>query len=202
MACEIRPIAAADIEQVLLLYGPFIEDTVITFEEAVPTLADFTERVRRITAWFPWLVCVAEDGTILGYAYAAPHRGRAAYRWNAELSIYVGPKAQRSGIGKALYSCLLALLREQGYRTAYGIITVPNPQSIRFHEAFGFTSCGTLPQAGYKHGRWHDVAILEKKLLKAAAQPKEPISLLSVPFETVEALLQENSRICRNFLPK
>jgi phosphinothricin acetyltransferase len=97
------------------------------------------------------------DGRIGGYAYACKHRTREAYQWCCEVSVYVAPEFLRKGLGKTLYLSLFERLRERGYVNAYAGITLPNPQSVGFHEALGFTLIGRYPKIGYKLGEWRDV---------------------------------------------
>ena len=106
---------------------------------------------------YPFLV--ADDGgQVVGYAYAGPHNDRAAYRWSANVSVYVDPSRHRTGIGRSLYRALLALLAAQGYRQAIAGITLPNAGSVGIHEAAGFTIVGIYRQVGWKLGAWHDVS--------------------------------------------
>ena len=159
----IRLAKESDIPAILDIYGPYIENTAISFEYTVPTLEEFTQRFRDITTQFPWLVW-EEDGTILGYAYGSLPFGRAAYRWCAASSIYLTPSAQGKGIGKALYRVLEAILTAQGYRRTYAIITSDNPGSLRFHEAVGFRFLARFPDCGVKFSRLYSVVWMEKVL--------------------------------------
>lgn len=115
-----------------------------------------------VTAWtdtgdrFPWFVAEA-DGVVIGFAMASPFKGRCAYAFTAEVSVYVAPKQQGKGVGEALYRRLVPTLKAQGYRTLLAVIAVPNPASERLHERFGFQRVGTLERVGWKLGRWHDV---------------------------------------------
>lgn len=126
---------------------------------------------------YPWLVAESDE-FILGYAYASPLRKRDAYRWSVELSIYVDREQRGQGAGSALYTALLETLERQGFQSAYGVVTLPNPESVGFHELFGFERVALLPKAGYKLGEWHDVAWYERSLGERSASPSEPI-----PFE-------------------
>ena len=107
----------------LAIYAQYI-DTSITFETALPSEDEFAGRIRAYGAVYPWLVA-EENGEILAYAYAHRAQERAAYDWNAELSVYVSKDAAGRGLGTRLYRALLALLKEQGVRTAYGVVTMP-----------------------------------------------------------------------------
>ena len=160
---SIRLATKADLLQILAIYAPYVENTTFSFEYEPPTPAEFENRFSHITAQFPWLVW-EENGEILGYAYASAPFSRAAYRWCAEPSIYLAPHARRKGIGKALYAALEELLRLQGYRTAYAIITSGNPDSIAFHKAMGYSYLAEFPDCGFKHGAWCGITWMEKLL--------------------------------------
>jgi phosphinothricin acetyltransferase len=109
---------------------------------------------------YPWLVW-REEGRVVAFAKAGPHRTRDAYAWTAEVSVYVEPKAHRRGIARALYARLLRLLTVQGYFTLIAGISEPNEASIALHEGFGFERCAIFTRAGFKWGEWHDVGYWE-----------------------------------------
>ena len=159
----IRFAKEADIPAILDIYGPYVQNTATSFEYSVPTLAEFTERFRGITAQFPWLVW-EEDGKVLGYAYGSLPFGRAAYRWVAASSIYLAPSAQGKGIGRKLYEALERILTEQGYRKTYAIITSDNPGSLAFHEKMGFRFLARFPDCGIKFSKLYSVIWMEKSL--------------------------------------
>ena len=89
---------------------------------------------RRIRAAHEWLVA-ERDGTVVGYAYGGIHRTRRAYQWTAEVSAYVDRTAQRSGVGRELYTELFRRLRDRGFRLLVAGITLPNEASVAIHEA-------------------------------------------------------------------
>jgi L-amino acid N-acyltransferase YncA len=114
-----------------------------TFLDGAPSVAEMRTAIGRTTATHPWLVA-ERDGLVVGYAYAGPHRTRPAYRWAAEVSVYVDRACQRQGVGRSLYEELLVQLRLQRLHVALAGISLPNPGSIALHEAVGFTG-GSLP---------------------------------------------------------
>lgn len=79
----------------------------------MPTDAAFSDRIRETAAQFPYLVC-EKDGGIIGYAYAHRIRERAAYDWDAELSVYLKQGMHGRGIGTVLLACLIELLEMPG----------------------------------------------------------------------------------------
>ena len=159
----IRFATEADIPEILDIYAPYVLNTAYSFEYTVPTLEEFTERFRCYTAQFPWLVW-EEEGVVLGYAYASRPWGRAAYSWNAEISIYLAPRIHGKGIGRKLCTVLEELLRLQGYRIIYSVITSDNQGSIDFHKKIGYTLVAEFPGCGHKFGRQLGTVWLEKRL--------------------------------------
>jgi L-amino acid N-acyltransferase YncA len=135
------------------IYAPYVADTVVSFELRPPTGPEMAGRMRSAYAWL-----VAElDGVVAGYAYAAAHRERAAYRWAADVAVYLEAGRQRSGMGRGLYTRLFEQLRAIGLWTLCAGITQPNPASTGLHRAMGFTPVGTYRRIGWKAGAWHDV---------------------------------------------
>ena len=173
---SIRPANLQDLPRILEIYGPYVKNTAISFEYTVPTLEAFTQRFLGITAQFPWLVW-EENGIVLGYAYGSLPFERAAYQWSAECSIYLCPEAWGKGIGKKLYAALEQLLQKQGYRKVYAIITTANEPSVAFHQAVGFRHTATMPDCGYKFGKWYGTIWMEKDLNTWDKPPREPVSI-------------------------
>jgi phosphinothricin acetyltransferase len=167
-----------DAAAIQAIYAPHVIEGAATFETVLPGVEAMRERIRARLPQYPWLVW-EERGDVLAYAYAGRFRERAAYDWIAETSIYVDAGAQRRGIARRLYTALLDTLRLQGLNQAVGVITVPNPVSVGFHESLGFEPAGTWRQCGYKLGRWWDVGVWQKEL-QAAANPPPAITPFAV----------------------
>ena len=167
---HIRFADPGDAAACLAVYAQYI-DTSITFETVLPSEAEFSGRIRSYGAVYPWLIA-EEDGHVLAYAYAHRAQERAAYGWNAELSVYVRRDAAGRGLGTKLYTVLLALLQKQGVRTAYGVVTMPNDASSALHQKLGFRVLGTYRNTGYKNGRWRDVVWFEKPIGSFTGEPR------------------------------
>jgi phosphinothricin acetyltransferase len=167
-----------DAPQIAAIYRPFCEDNCISFETEAPDAAEMASRIDRIGRRFPWLV-KEQDGTVAGYAYASPHRERAAYRWVVEVTVYIQERFRGQGVGRALYSELFRRLCAQGLFKAYAGILIPNPASQAFHESMGFTLVGVYRKVGYKMGSWLDVGWWVYSLqpeVDSPAEPKPPAS--------------------------
>ena len=170
---EIRLAKLADAPAIAAIYRHYVENTFISFELTAPTETVMRERMAKVLAKLPWLVCEL-DGAIAGYAYASPHHDRAAYQWSVDSSVYLRHGLQRRGLGRALYSELFTLLVQQGYYTAYAGVSLPNVASVGLHESFGFEPVGVYRNAGFKFGSWHDVGWWQKPLRNYAAPIASP----------------------------
>ncbi len=154
------------------VYAPYVTDSVISFEVLPPTASEMARRMEDSLAWL-----VAErDGQILGYAYGSSHRERAAYRWSADVAVYISRPNHRAGVGRALYDRLLAELRVLGLWTLCAGITQPNDASNGLHRALGFTSVGTYRRIGWKAGHWHDVQWWQLDLRPSEEGPPEELT--------------------------
>src|SRR5579875_1765070 len=173
-AATLRAARPADAAAIAAIYAPYVTGTAISFEEVPPSVGVIAARMTA-SPRLPWWVAV-DGGTVAGFAYAAPHRSRAAYRWSVEVSVYLAPSYRGRGLGMALYRRLLPEVRGLGYVSAYVGITLPNPASVRLHERAGFTPVGVFRDVGYKHGRWHDVGWWHLPLADPPADPADPRS--------------------------
>jgi phosphinothricin acetyltransferase len=178
MPPALRLATALDAQQVQEIYAPYCF-TPISFELEPPSVAEIRQRIEKILPLYPWIV-LEDGGTMLGYAYAGRHRDRAAYAWSVDTSVYIREDSRRRGIGRALYTSLLAMLPLQGYVFAYAGITLPNPGSVGLHEAMGFVRVGIYDRVGFKCGAWHDVMWLQRPLQACPAEPPPTKTLAEV----------------------
>jgi phosphinothricin acetyltransferase len=173
---ELRPAEdPTDAAACAAIYAPYVTDTVISLEETAPTETEMAARIAKHSANHAWLMA-ALDGEPVGFAYGSQHRERAAYRWAADVSVYIDRSAQRRGIGRQLYTALLDTLIRRGYYVACAGITLPNDASVALHEAFGFVPVGVYRNIGFKFGAWHDVGWWQRALRRSTSgqPPAEP----------------------------
>jgi L-amino acid N-acyltransferase YncA len=152
------------------VYSEFVRDTAISFETVPPTADELATRIERIHRTHPWLVAEVNN-RVVGFAYGSPHRERAAYRWAADVSVYIERASHRRGIGRALYGALFDMLRAQRLLTACAGITLPNDASVALHESFGFVAVGVYRRIGYKAGAWRDVGWWQLELARTDGDP-------------------------------
>jgi putative acetyltransferase len=169
-AMTIELAGAEDLERIVALSNRAAEISTANFATSPEAVADWQQAWESTRAHYPWLVARV-DGAVVGFAKASPHRSRGAYRWTAEVSVYIDDAWQGRRVGRALYDVLIPILRAQGYVTLLAGITAGHAASERLHERVGFVRCGTFHRAGWKLGGWHDVGYWELQLQPVAAQP-------------------------------
>ena len=168
-----------DAEELLAIYAPYVRDTAVSFEYVVPSVEEFVDRILQISAKYPYIKAV-EDGKIIGYAYANTFKGRKAYDWSVETTVYVRRDVKRNGIGRRLYECLEQSLRKMGVLNMNACIASAKVDdafltndSMYFHSRMGFTEVGRFHNSGYKFGRWYDMIWMEKMIGPHDAHPGE-----------------------------
>lgn len=178
----IRGATVEDAGKLLDIYAYYVTHTAITFECDVPSLEEFQRRIANTLRANPYLV-LEEDGVIMGYAYAGPFVGRAAYGHCRELTIYLAPSARGRGLGRMLYEALEDELKKRGVLNLYACIGDPivedeylTRNSERFHGRMGFVKVGEFHKCGYKFQRWYNMIWMEK-IIGAHRDPGESAPL-------------------------
>jgi phosphinothricin acetyltransferase len=169
---QVRAVAPADIPAIRAIYAAEVLTGVATFEEVPPSEIEMTARIDKIVnAGLPYIVAERDDA-VLGYAYAGPFHARAAYRSTLENTVYIRPEYHRQGVGRALLAELIARAEAGGHRQMMALIThVADSASVALHAALGFRMMGIAQSVGYKHGRWLDVAYMQRALGSADTTP-------------------------------
>ncbi|MEO8447742.1 MAG: N-acetyltransferase family protein, partial [bacterium] len=139
------------------------KSSIATFEEEVMSEEEIKNRIKDVSKDYPWIV-YEDSGKVSGYAYATKWKERNAYRFTAEIAVYVENGNERKGIGTELLKNLIELSKEKGLHKLIAGIALPNEASITLHERSGFEKCAHFKQSGYKFGKWIDVGYWEKIL--------------------------------------
>ena len=175
---NIEKVVLEDAKELLSIYAPYVKETAISFEYEVPTEEEFASRIQHISSKYPYIKAI-EDGRILGYAYANTFKGRQAYDWSVETTIYLRQDAKRRGIGRMLYEQLEKSLKDMGILNMNACIAVPIKEDIHlsndsfyFHSKMGFELVGTFHKSGYKFEKWYDMIWMEKMIGEHDAKPK------------------------------
>jgi L-amino acid N-acyltransferase YncA len=190
---EVRPARIYDAKEIIDIYAPSILNAAISFETEVPSLVEMEGRIESILEKFPWIVC-SIDGEIAGYVYGSKYRDREAYQWSCECTAYIHEQFKGKGIGKKLYQLLFQLLKLQGFRTVYAVITLPNEASINLHEKCGFEKFAEYENVGYKFGYWHTVGWWKLRLNDYDPDPPPPLKLSGLDSEMIIDLFRKTAQ--------
>jgi L-amino acid N-acyltransferase YncA len=163
VSASIRDATPDDAAAIAAIYNRYVLDTTITFEEEAVTQEEMRARIAEVqTASLPWLV--ATDGRLLGFAYASKWKGRCAYRFSVEVTVYLGEGAAGRGLGSRLYAELFERLRAAGMHSVLAGIALPNEPSVALHEKMGMEKVAHFGEVGFKLGRWVDVGYWQRTL--------------------------------------
>jgi phosphinothricin acetyltransferase len=157
----IRFVQPQDAQALCCIYNPYVNNSIVTFEESEVAVEDMTKRIT--DASLPWLV-LEEENRVQGYAYLAPWKHRSAYRFTAETTIYLREGTTGQGLGETLYSQLISAARERSLRVLVACLALPNEPSRRLHEKLGFRKVAHFSRVGFKFDRWLDVGYWELQL--------------------------------------
>ncbi|MDE2592362.1 MAG: N-acetyltransferase [Actinomycetales bacterium] len=162
----IRPAVETDLVQVLEIYNYYVANSVVTFDIEKMSQADWHTKFEYIKSLeLPFLVAQSGSGQVLGFAYLAPWRQKAAYRRTVEDSIYLRPAATGKRIGTKLLAALIEKGKAAGVKEIVAVISDKGAESsIALHESFGFTNQGHLGKVGFKFGRWLGTVLMQKSL--------------------------------------
>jgi L-amino acid N-acyltransferase YncA len=151
-------------------HGPAIR---ALFNEAIVTstaLYDYQPRTEAsMQTWFaakragnfPVLGVENAAGELMGFASYGSFRAYPANKYTVEHSVYVDGRFRGQGLAEALMRRLIDHAKQAELHVLVGGIDATNAASIRLHEKLGFSHAGTIRHAGFKFGRWLDLAFYQ-----------------------------------------
>lgn len=190
---RIRLAQEKDAAALLEIYKQYI-DTTVTFEYELPSKEEFQRRIREYSKDYPYFICT-ENGRCVGYVYAHRAQERAAFQWNAELSIYLDKNCHSKGAGTVLYEMMFEILAKQGVKTLYGLVTTPNPNSVKLHERTGFQLAGTYHNTGFKANQWCDLLLYEKQIGEYDVKPAPMIPFSKMNRNELAAIIKKYEKM-------
>lgn len=153
------------------------------FNEAIvnsTALYDYQPRpLESMKAWFdakqqgnfPVIGLEDSQGQLLAFGSYGTFRAWPAYKYTAEHSVYVHHDHRGRGLGLEVMRALIESARQRDLHALVGGIDATNTASIALHQRLGFQHVGTLPQVGFKLGRWLDLALYQLLL----ETPRKPV---------------------------
>ena len=116
------------------------------------------------------MVTVASDGAerdgdvVVAYGSLSPYRSKPAFARTVEDSVYVAGEHRGAGLGGLILAELIRRARALEHHSIVARITARNVASLRLHARHGFQPVGVERESAFKLGRWHDVAIMQRRL--------------------------------------
>ena len=167
---KIRNARIEDAERLVEIYAYYVRNTAVSFEYKVPSVSEFSERIRKTMEQYPYLVC-EKQGRVIGYAYAGAYSIREAYAWTATSSIYIDYTFRRQGAGARLYEALEDRLRKQGIVNLLAGVAYSEKEDVflshdscQFHLKQGYIQVARMRGIGKKFDRWYDLLWMQKRL--------------------------------------
>lgn len=163
---SIRTATEADLSAMVEIYNYYIQNSVVTFDMEPMVLADWAAKYKWINELgLPFIVAESPSKQIIGFAYVAPWRQKAAFKRTVEDSIYLRPAAIGKRVGTKLLAELLDQAKAVGVKEVVAVISDKGAESsIALHERFGFKHQGHLGKVGFKFGRWLGTVLMQKSL--------------------------------------
>jgi phosphinothricin acetyltransferase len=140
------------------IWNAAIRDTTITFNPVEKTDSEVAALCAQDC--FVW----DHDDRVLGFARFFQFRGGDGYRFTVEQTVMLHPDGHGRGGGRALVTALCDAAKVGGMHTMFAGCSAENPDAVRFHAACGFETVATLPEVGFKFGRWIDLILMQKRL--------------------------------------
>jgi len=168
------PAHPTDLQSVTAIYGAHVRHGTASFEIDPPDCDEMQVRFASLMAKGYPILLLRSGETVLGFAYAGPHKARAAYNHTVEDSIYLHPDAMGRGYGSRLLAALIEATRARGFKQMIAVIgDSDNAASIGVHRAAGFTHIGIARNLGFKFNRYLDVVFMQLSLGEALPQKEQ-----------------------------
>ncbi len=159
----IRPARPGDAAQLASLMNHWIENTAITFNPIPKTEADIRKMIAaKAAAGHGFFVATDEAGLVIGQASYGQFRAGVGYKTCMEHSISVVPGVR--GVGRALMTVIEDHACKAGAHQMIAGVSGENPEGRAFHERLGYRLIATVPEAGFKFGRFMDLVLMQKFL--------------------------------------
>ncbi len=152
-------------EAILAILNDAIENSTALYDykpRTMDSMVSWFETKR--AGGFPVIGLISEAGELMGFGSFGAFRMQPAYKYTVEHSIYLHRDFRGLGLGKVLLQLVIDAAVASDLHAVIGVIDSTNDGSIALHQKLGFKCVGTLPQVGFKFGRWLDVDLYQLTL--------------------------------------
>ena len=159
-AFKLRDATRADLAQIVAIYNASIPARLATGDlEPVSVEAREPWFAAHNSEKYPLIVAETAGKKIIGWGGLTQFKARAAYRYTAEISIYVAPGHARQGVASAIADDLMRRCPELEIKSLVALIFGHNEPSVSFFSKRGFKLWGHLPRIADLDGVERDLVI-------------------------------------------
>lgn len=165
MTINFRRARPTDLAAIVAIFN---ESVALPINDEVELITPASRRkwLAEFTAAFPLWVAEEAD-QVVAWCGLEPFYQHPAYRFAAEISLYVGRAVQGQGIGRRFLELVDRQVREQlPIRTVIAYIYQENQASQHLFTKAGFNYWGRLHQIANLNGTFHDLLIYGKAYQK------------------------------------
>jgi len=160
----VRLATASDAEAICRIYNQGIEDRIATLETELRTPDERRQWLAARSPRHPVIVAENAQGEVVGWGSLNVFNAREAYRFVADISVYVDRAWRGKGVGSALLARLAELGREHGFHKLVLSAFPFNAGGMALYSRHGFRTVGIYEQQGLLDGKWVDTIVMEKIL--------------------------------------
>jgi phosphinothricin acetyltransferase len=187
MDYRIRPATEADAAAICQIYNQGIEDRLATLETELRTADERRQWLKSRSPRHPVIVAERAEpvtasnrpptplpdhaapattipATTIAWASLNVFNARDAYRFVADISVYVERQWRGKGAGRVLLTRLIELGREHEYHKLVLSAFPFNPGGMTLYDKLGFRTVGIYKEQGQLDGAWVDTIIMERLL--------------------------------------
>jgi L-amino acid N-acyltransferase YncA len=178
---RVRPATEADAAVICRIYNQGIEDRLATLETELRTPDERRQWLAARTPRHPVIVAEPPEPATSSTSPPTPRAGpgapapiawaslnvfspREAYRFVADISVYVERSWRGKGVGRVLLARLIELAPQHGFHKLVLSAFPFNPGGMALYEAMGFRTVGIYKEQGQLDGHWVDTIIMERLL--------------------------------------
>ncbi|MCD7034639.1 N-acetyltransferase family protein [Metabacillus sp. GX 13764] len=164
MDINIRQALLEDLDSIVEIYNSTVASRLVTADIEPVTVESRQEWFQQHTPERPLWVGEDADGNICGWVSFNTFYGRAAYKYTAEVSIYVHEGYRGKKIGHLLLETSIQAAPSLQIKNLLGFIFGQNVPSVKLFEKFGFEQWGMLPGVASFEDGDRDLVILGRKV--------------------------------------
>lgn len=163
-AYRLRLAMASDAEAICRIYNQGIEDRIATLETELRTPDERRQWLAGRSPRHPVIVAEDSSGDVTAWASLNVFNAREAYRFVADISVYVERRWRGKGAGHVLLERLVELGRQHGFHKLVLAAFPFNAAGMALYEKVGFRTVGIYREQGQLDGKWVDTIVMERLL--------------------------------------